>query len=130
MFYMKNKVVFGVISLVFAAVVGTLLFQNISGKPTSSSNTTETPKPVPVDLIVQSPASFKGSVIVSGTVVRVDQPNSCFTLGCSDACVSMPVLYNGQSPKVGENIFVYGRIVNESDGKYIFEAREIKHDGT
>ena len=38
----------------------------------------------------------------------------------------MPVEYKGQMPEVKSKIIVYGEINKQEDGRYIFEAKEVK----
>ncbi len=88
---------------------------------------------VNADNIVNNPEKFmnesgsgNGLIQVEGTITNVDKPNSVFTLGCEDACTGMPVKFSGQPPKEGTNVIVYGNVRKNTDGKFFFDAKEIK----
>ncbi len=65
---------------------------------------------VAVDQVVGDPEKFTGLVGVNGSVSSVDESKSIFTLGCEDACVLLPVKFEGQMPKQGTNVVAYGKV--------------------
>ena len=81
---------------------------------------------VAVDQVVNDPEKFTGLIGVNGSVSSVDESKSMFTLGCEDACIPMPVKFDGQLPKEGTNVIAYGEVTKTKKGKYVFVAREIK----
>ena len=81
---------------------------------------------VAVDQVVSDPEKFMGLIGANGSVSSVDESRSMFTLGCEDACVLMPVKYDGRLPKGGTNVTAYGKIEKNEQGKYIFVAQELK----
>lgn len=83
-------------------------------------------KVVNVDDVVNNPEKFAGLIGVEGTVTKVDETNSAFTLGCEDACIVMPVKFSGRPPKEGANVIAYGEVKKTEQAKYIFVAQEIK----
>lgn len=80
---------------------------------------------VAVDQVVRDPEKFTGFIGVNGSVSSVDESKSMFTLGCEDACVLMPVKFNGQLPEQGTDVVAYGKVVKNEQGKYIFVAQEL-----
>jgi hypothetical protein len=83
-------------------------------------------KVVNVDDVVSNPEEFGGVIGVEGTVTKVDEANSAFSLGCEDACILMPVKFDGRPPKEGTNVIAYGEVKKTGQAKYIFVAQEIK----
>lgn len=97
---------------------------NRAGSPITSANSSRV---MEVEEVVTHPERFKGSLGVTGTVVKIDKPvKETFILGCEDGCIMMPVKYKGQLPEAGKEIVVYGEIKKDGNGKYIFEAKEIE----
>ncbi len=94
----------------------------------SEDSTTQTPNSktqiVNVDDVVNDPEKYIGVIGVEGTIAKVDETNSVFTLGCEDVCILMPVKFNGLVPKEGTNVIAYGEVKKIED-KYIFVAQEI-----
>ena len=83
---------------------------------------------VDVDAVVRQPERFQDYIGVVGKVIstHLKDQEQFFVLGCEDACIRMPVLYKGQVPEVGSDVIVYGKIKKANDGRYFFEAQEIK----
>ncbi|MCL4511165.1 MAG: hypothetical protein M1470_08865 [Bacteroidetes bacterium] len=81
---------------------------------------------IAVDQVVSGPEKFTGLIGVNGSVSSVDESKSMFTLGCEDACVLMPVKFDGQLPEQGTNVVAYGKVEKNEQGKYIFVAQELK----
>ena len=102
-----------------------LLTSNLSEK-SGTQTTGNKAKVVNVDDVVSNPEKFDGVIGVEGTVTKVDETNSAFTLGCEDACILMPVKFDGRPPKEGANIIAYGEVKKTEQAKYIFVAQEIK----
>ena len=80
---------------------------------------------VAVDQVVSDPEKFTGLIGVNGSVSSVDESKSMFTLGCEDACVLMPVRFDGQLPKVGTDVTAFGKIQKNEQGKFLFVAKEL-----
>lgn len=85
---------------------------------------------VSVDEVVNDPEKFiltlVGIIGVEGTVTKIDESHAAFMLGCEDACIVMPVKFNGQPPKEGANVVAYGEVKKTEQDKYIFVAQEIQ----
>lgn len=81
-------------------------------------------KVVDVDEIAANPGEFENSrsVGVTGKVLSVNATSSIFSLGCEDACISIPVKYLEKLPSPGTRITVYGKIRKDKEGRYIFEG--------
>lgn len=100
--------------------------QENSAVPKTAKNV----KVVNADQIVSNPEKFADEsslVRVEGAVTNVDKPNSLFTLGCEDACIGIPVKYSGQPPKEWTRVIVYGNVRKNMNGKFFFDAKEIKY---
>ncbi|PIZ35680.1 hypothetical protein [Candidatus Aquicultor secundus] len=124
---MKTKIIVSTIGILALIAIGSYFFHSSSKTATSNPNAAPM-QVISVDQVAQSPESFKGQIAVSGTVTRIDKPDIAFTLGYSDACVRMPIVYNGKSPKVGSNVVIYGQITSAGSGKYIFSGQEVRQD--
>lgn len=101
----------------------------LTSKPPENSGTQATAskaKVVNVDDVVNNPEQFAGLIGVKGTIAKVDEKNSAFTLGCEDACIEMPVKFNGRLPKEGTNVVAYGEVKKTEQAKYVFIAQEIE----
>lgn len=126
---MRKNFLVGIIcvGLVLAVAFGVHLAR-LSGDSSSISemSASTSGKVLDVDEIVRHPNRFDGPIGVTGKVVKVDEPETLFALGCEDACVVMPVRYRGRMPELGSNIVAYGEIKEEEEGKYIFEAEDIE----
>lgn len=83
-------------------------------------------KDISLDQIVESPDRFQDPVRVKGVIVKSRNAKNIFMLGCEDACYFMPVQYKGLLPAVKCKVRVYGSIRKQQDGRYIFQATEIK----
>lgn len=93
----------------------------VSAARTAGSNSI-----VSVDVVAGSPADFVGDVKVSGTVTSVDPAKHSLVLGCSDACVAVPITYRGQLPKPKSNVVVTGVIAKSPRGAYEFTASNVE----
>jgi hypothetical protein len=80
---------------------------------------------VGVEKIIYAPNKYKGSINVSGKVVKVFKDKKVFLLGCEDACLYMPVGYKGKMPETGRQISVWGEIHKQENGKFIFNGTRI-----
>ena len=81
--------------------------------------------PVAVDVLASAPDKYLGEVRVSGSVTSVDSAAHTLVLGCSDACVAVPVQYSGALPKKGAQVVVSGTITKNATGKYVFDASDV-----
>lgn len=120
----KLLIAAGIIVLLIAAI---LIYSNGNFKNTSTNSGKSEIKLVDVDKVVESPEKFAGLVNVEGTVKEVLDNQELFTLGCEDACVNLPVSYKGKMPKSESNIIAMGEVKKDADGKFFFEAKEIKY---
>ncbi len=102
--------------------------ENVGSQNTSSSLGTKEIKSIDVDQIVDNPEKYSGVIYVKGNVKEVSNSKKFFTLGCEDACVNLPVYYNGELPKLESNIVASGEVKKDADGKFYFNAREIKYN--
>lgn len=80
---------------------------------------------ITADELAEYPEKFKGYIGITGKITKVDITNRIFTLGCEDACLQIPVRYQGQVPESGAEIIAYGQVKKEGN-KYLFEATEVK----
>ncbi|MEM2145426.1 MAG: hypothetical protein QW279_08690 [Candidatus Jordarchaeaceae archaeon] len=81
---------------------------------------------IDVDEVVEYPERFTGHISVAGRVIEIEESKGFFILGCEDACVRMPVRYEGHLPEAGKDVFVAGELKKDENGKYFFEAKEVK----
>jgi hypothetical protein len=115
----KKKILVGVIG------IGVVLVCGISMRSEVVTIKTEQLSLVSVDDVVRYPEHFTDITAVMGRVIAIDESRTFFVLGCEDVCVMMPVAYTGHMPDVGSDVIVYGTVTLQ-DGKYIFEAQEVK----
>ncbi len=85
-------------------------------------------KSIDVDKIVDNPEKYTGVIFIKGSVKEVLNNKKFFTLGCEDACANLPVYYKGEMPKLESNIIASGEVKKDADGKFYFDAREIKYN--
>ncbi|UCE74511.1 MAG: hypothetical protein JSV56_02080 [Methanomassiliicoccales archaeon] len=125
---MKKKVLVGIIGigLLLAAIFVVHIMKPPDDKAKPAQTNANLSKVVDVDEIVRHPDRFRGPIGVSGRVIKLDQAQASFALGCEDACVMVPVRYRGQMPALGSEIVVYGEIKEAEGGRYIFEGQEVK----
>lgn len=124
-----KKVLAGVLKIGFFLTItsGICFGKSLIEKPKHrSENNSSSIKIVSVDEVVKAPGEYKDFLGVEGDVIRIDKSNSVFLLGCEDACIVMPVKYKGKMPKVKSKVIVYGEVKKQENGKYIFQAKEIK----
>jgi cytochrome c-type biogenesis protein CcmE len=123
----KSYVVAMVIILIIAVIPGIYLLRRFGEGASTPEADADTPAVVDVDTIASRPENFlEGSLGVTGKVVRVDESNTSFTLGCDDECLMMPVTYSGSMPTLGSQIVVYGEVKEAEGGRYVFEGNEVK----
>ena len=120
----KVIILIGCIALVFVAV---FIFSYRGPNNTSTNSQNAEMKLISVDKLVESPGKFAGLVSVEGTVKEVIDNKNMFTLGCEDACIGLPVAYKGELPKSESNIIALGEVKKDINGKYFFDAKEIKY---
>ena len=125
---MKKKIILYGIGLgIVLITMGVYFARNITKKDNFEKEiNNKLTKIVNVDEVVTSPNSYKGFFGVQGTVIRIDKPKNIFLLGCENACVFMPVEYKGQMPKPASQIIVFGELIKQEDGRYIFQGKEVK----
>jgi len=122
----KKSLIIVVIGFV-VLLAALLIYSNVVFKNTTANSITTEVKPIDVDYIVDNPEMYSGVINVEGTVKEVLDNKKFFTLGCEDACVNLPVSYKGELPKLESNIIALGEVKKDVDGKYFFDAREIKY---
>ena len=123
----KNKLSIIIISVIVIFFLTVIIYSSIDFNDTSANSVNTEMKIVDVDKVVENPENFTGIVRIEGTVTEVIDNNNYFTLGCEDACISLPVSYKGDMPKIESNIVALGEIKKDDDGKFFFDAREIKY---
>jgi cytochrome c-type biogenesis protein CcmE len=106
-----------IISLVFV-----LIILGCSIKPNSDS---ETAKIIKIDDVIENPENFKGTISVSGIVFNPDKSKKYFEIGCEDACVYLPVQFQGDIPQNKKEIILTGTLIKDTD-KYYFKANNFK----
>ncbi|MEK7397265.1 MAG: hypothetical protein AAB116_10070 [Candidatus Poribacteria bacterium] len=119
---------YGIIMIVVLVILvaGIYILKITAGnKPNMSANATVS-KLISVDEVAIHPENFKGQIGVSGKVINVDTSNKSFALGCDDACIMVPVRYNGQSPNLGSQVVVYGEIKETEQGKYVLDGQKVE----
>ncbi len=120
----KVTILISGIALVIAAV---LIFLSRGPNNTSTNSQNAEMKLISVDKLVESPRKFAGIVSVEGRVTEIIDNKKIFTLGCEDACIGLPVAYKGAMPKLESNIIALGEVKKDVDGKFFFDAKEIKY---
>lgn len=127
----KLLIAAGVIILLIAAILiyswNPSLRENYSKVRTSANTEKSEIKLVDVDKVVESPEMFTGLVNIEGTVIEAVDNKNLFTLGCEDECINLPVSYKGDLPKAKSNIIALGEVKKDADGKFFFDAKEIKY---
>ncbi|MBU0561299.1 MAG: hypothetical protein KJ799_16730 [Bacteroidetes bacterium] len=124
--FKKKSLIIGVGSFV-VLLSALLIYSNVSFKNTTPNSVNSEVRIVDIDEVVENPEKFAGIVSVKGTVTEVIDNNKYFTLGCKDACISLPVAYKGEMPKAESNIIALGEVKKDNDGKFFFDAKEIKY---
>lgn len=119
-------VVVSIALVLLGAGWGVHVLTSKSSEKSGTQVTSNKVKVVNVDEVVSNPEKFAGVIGVEGTVMKVDETNSTFTLGCEDACILMPVKFDGRSPKEGANVIAFGEVKKTEQARYIFVAQEIK----
>lgn len=122
----KKSVIIAVVGFV-VLLSALLIYSNIGFKTTTANSISSEVKSIDVDYVVENPEKYSGVINVEGTVKEVLDNKKFFTLGCEDACVNLPVSYNGELPKMESNIIALGEVKKDVDGKYFFDAKEIKY---
>jgi len=122
----KKSLVIVAISFV-VLLLALLIYSNVGLKTTDASSINSQVKAIDVDYIVENPEKYSGLINVEGTVKEVLDGKKFFTLGCEDACVNLPVSYKGELPKLESDIIAMGKVKKDNDGKFFFDAREIKY---
>lgn len=116
-----------VIILVVAVISGIYLLRRPGEGTSALEADADTPAIVDVDMLASHPENFlERSLGVTGKVVRVDESNTSFALGCDDECLMMPVTYSGTMPDLGSQIVVYGEVKEAEGGRYVFAGNDVK----
>lgn len=125
---MKNKNIIMIIGISFVLIIIVIFFViNFVGKSAPQREFIgQTIKVISVDKIVIAPEQYKGFFGVEGRVIKVDESKGLFLLGCEDACVVMPVKWEGLMPEQGCEIIVYGKLRKSEDNRYVFQGKEVK----
>lgn len=125
---MKNKLAVGLIGIGVLLLMGLGIYvvRHSDLKASQSQGNINSSNAVSLDDLVNHPDRFKGNLKVAGRVIKVTSSSDSFVLGCEDACIAMPVTYQGQIPAEGTEIIAYGAIREAEGGRYIFEAQEIR----
>jgi hypothetical protein len=82
-------------------------------------------KIVRVDKVARAPEKYKGQIGIEGDVLKAYNDEKKFVMSCGDACVRLPVKYEGEIPKEKSEVIVYGEIGTTEEGGYIFNATKI-----
>lgn len=92
-------------------------------------------KALNVNDVGNDPASFKGTITITGIMGGVSQQDpsvfgimdvkelQCTTPNCNKLFI--PVKHQGQTPRLGDEVRVTGSFVRESDG-FLFAAQQVK----
>jgi len=125
---MKKKIIIGIIgiALILVAVIIFFVINPAENPNLQKKGNNLDIKIVSVEDVVHAPNQYKNFLGVEGIVIGVDESKNIFLLGCGDACIVMPVRYRGQMPEMKSKIIAYGEIRKSENGKYIFEAQEVK----
>ena len=125
---MKKKIIIGTIGIgILLIIIGIYFAVNLNEKFTpQEENRNQSIKVVNVEKVISVPDYYKGFLGIEGVVTKLDEVKNIFLLGCEDACILMPVVYKGPMPKLKSKIIVYGEIKKNKDGKYVFQAKEVK----
>lgn len=125
MYKKKSLIIFAIsIAVLLSALI---IYSNIGVENTTAFTENQELKAIDVDYVVENPEKYTGVINVEGTVTEILDDKKFFTLGCEDACVNLPVSYKGDLPKVESNIIASGEVKKDVDGKFFFDAREIKY---
>lgn len=124
---MKKNFLIGIIGigLLLAVVFGIYYIRQPGGQAVPTGANANLSKILSTDEIAKHPDRFKGSIEVIGIVTKVDEFETLFFLGCEDACVAVPVKYEGQMPDLGSEVIVSGEIKETEGGRYIIEGQKV-----
>jgi cytochrome c-type biogenesis protein CcmE len=107
------------IGLVIIGIIAVSIFMADKEKPVTNQI-------IDVDIVAENPQNFKEKISISGTIKEISDDGSHLMLGCEDACVLMPVRYDGDAPSPGENVIVQGKVQTDENAKYVFVATKIE----
>ena len=124
---MKKYKIISVVLTILCLVIVPEIYSTVSTEPNKKILKKEpvASRIVSVDEAVRQPDQLKGYIGVFGKVIKAEESKPLFILGCEDACIIMPVQYNGKLQKKGDNVTVYGEIEKTEDGKFFFKASRI-----
>lgn len=123
----KKKLIIISAIVIVALISALIVYSNIGIENTTAGAENQELKAIEVDYVVENPEKYTGAINVEGTVTEIIDGKKFFTLGCEDACVNLPVSYKGEFPKLESNIIASGELKKDNDGKFFFDAREIKY---
>ena len=125
---MKKNFIIGTIGigLLLVVVFGIYFMRQSGDKNVPQETNVSLSEVLSIDEIARHPDRFKGPAEVVGIVTKVDESETFFFLGCEDACVAVPVRYEGQMPDLGSEVIVSGEIKETEGGRYIIEGQKIK----
>lgn len=123
----KKKLLIIIVSSFVMLLAAILIYSNIDSNDIGINSMGAEKELIEVDKIVENPEKFAGIVSVKGKVTEIIDNKKIFTLGCEDACIVLPVAYKGEMPKLESNIVALGEVKKDVDGKFFFDAREIKY---
>lgn len=118
-----NKPFLAAIALAVVAIVGVVVFSMNEAKALN------------VNDVGNDPSSFKGPITITGIMGGVSQQDpsifgimdikelQCTTANCNKLFI--PIKYQGQIPKLGDEVRVSGSFIKEPDG-YLFTAQQVK----
>lgn len=121
----KSLIIFAIGIVVLLTTL--IIYSNKGVENTTAGTENQELMAIDVDYVVENPEKYTGVINVEGTVTEISDNKKFFTLGCEDACVNLPVSYKGDLPKVESNIIASGEVKKDVDGKYFFDAKEIKY---
>lgn len=124
--YKKKSIIIVAIGAV-VLLSALIIYSNMGVGSTTVGSGNQELKVIDVDYVVENPEKYAGVINVEGTVTEVLDDKKFFTLGCEDACVNLPVSFNGDLPKMESNIIASGEVKKDDDGKFFFEAKEIMY---
>lgn len=113
------------ILLIAIFIIGGIVYHfSRSQKPLINKDVAVVTRVVPAENIILRPDQYQGYIGADGTINEIIDDNT-FTLGCRDACLSMPVKFKTSGLKIKEEVVANGRLAKEN-GKYVFEAESVK----
>jgi len=125
---------------IFILTIGCLLTVLNVSCVRQSGSTTPQPVVVNVDDVAADPGAYSGIIAVSGVVSYVKSDNQVFgiidtreyelcgvvTCAANQIPISVPLsIFSGELPEVEDEVLVYGKVVNSSDG-YVLDVLRVE----